>query len=134
MKFARKLIALGLISTALVTVGCSSTSTDEAVQSSGDMASTISIVAGGEAMNFNPLYANDRVSMTVMNAIYNPLYVIEENGDKTFYLAEDIKASEDFLTYTVTLKKDIKWHDGKPLTADDIVFTVESMLEEAQAA
>ena len=134
MKFARKLIALGLISTALVTVGCSSTSTDEAVQSSGDMASTISIVASGEAMNFNPLYANDRVSMTVMNAIYNPLYVIEENGDKTFYLAEDIKASEDFLTYTVTLKKDIKWHDGQALTADDIVFTVESMLDEAQAA
>ena len=105
MKFARKLIALGLISTALVTVGCSSTSTDEAVQSSGEMASTISIVASGEAMNFNPLYANDRVSMTVMNAIYNPLYVIEENGDKTFYLAEDIKASEDFLPCDLFIAK-----------------------------
>lgn len=134
MKFARKLIALGLISTALVTVGCSPKESDQSGTSSQEMASTISIVAGGDAMNFNPMYANDRVSMTVMNALFNPLYVIEENGDKTFYLAEDVKASEDFLTYTVTLKKDLKWHDKQPLTADDIVFTVESILDETQVA
>lgn len=134
MKFARKLIALGLISTALVVVGCSSKEQGQEVKSTGGNVSTISIVAGGDAMNFNPMYANDRVSMTVMNALFNPLYVIEESGEKTFYLAEDVKASEDFLTYTVKLKKDLKWHDGKPLTADDIVFTVESILDETQAA
>lgn len=133
MKFAKKLIALGLISTTLLVVGCSATS-DQAGKSLEGNGSTISIVAGGDAMNFNPMYANDRVSMTVMNALFNPLYVIEENGDKTFYLADDIKTSDDFLTYTVTLKKDLKWHDGKPLTADDVVFTVESILDESQAA
>lgn len=135
MKFAKKLVTLGLVGSMLVTVGCSNKKEGEdSVKSASTMPSTISIVAGGDAMNFNPLYANDRVSMTVMNALFNPLYVVEETGEKTFYLAEDIKASEDFLTYTVTLKKDLKWHDGKTLTADDIVFTVESILDEKQAS
>lgn len=130
MKFGRRLLALGLAGMMLLSVGCSS---------SGDSASssqptTMSIVAGGDAVNLNPLYANDRVSMTVMNAIFNPLYVVESSGEKTFYLAESVEPSKDFLTYTVKLKSDLKWHDGKPLTADDVVFTMESILDESQAS
>lgn len=134
MKFSRKLITLGLITTVLLVVGCSPKESNEKVKSPGGDVSSISIVAAGDAMNFNPMYANDRVSMTVMNALFNQLYIIEKNGDKTFYLAENVKVSEDFLKYTVTLKKNLKWHDGKPLTSDDIVFTVKSILDKSQAS
>lgn len=134
MKISKKLIALGLIVTSLSVVGCSSQEQETQVESATQEISTISIAASGDAMNFNPLYANDRVSMTVMNTIFNPLYVVEEDGQKTFYLAENITASEDFLTYTLTLKDNLKWHDNTPLTADDIVFTVQTILDEAQVA
>ena len=55
------------------------------------------------------------------------------NGDKVdYYLADNVSASPDFLTYTLKLKKGLKWHDGKPLTAEDVVFTVHSLLDEKQ--
>ena len=47
-----------------------------------------------------------------------------------YFLAESMTASEDFLTYTAKLRKDVKWHDGEAFTADDVVFTYEQMLKE----
>lgn len=39
-------------------------------------------------------------------------------------LAESWEGSDDGLTYTYTLREGLKWSDGEPLTADDVVFTV----------
>ena len=39
------------------------------------------------------------------------------------HLAESWKVSPDGKTYSFKLRQDVKWHDGKPLTADDVVFT-----------
>ncbi|NGP59105.1 ABC transporter substrate-binding protein [Paenibacillus thiaminolyticus] len=41
------------------------------------------------------------------------------------WLAASWKVSEDGLRYTFTLERDVKWHDGTALSADDIVFTFE---------
>ncbi|HLR36225.1 MAG TPA: ABC transporter substrate-binding protein [Tissierellales bacterium] len=79
----------------------------------------------------NPLYAGDRVTMTINNALFSPLYVTDAEETR-YYLAESIEHSEDYLTYTLKLKEGLKWHDGEPLTADDIVFTVDSILDENQ--
>jgi len=39
-------------------------------------------------------------------------------------LAESVEPAADFLSYTVKLRKGVKWHDGRPFTAADLVFTV----------
>jgi peptide/nickel transport system substrate-binding protein len=38
-------------------------------------------------------------------------------------LAVDIKPAEDFRSYTIKLRDQVTWHDGKPFTADDVVFS-----------
>ncbi|MGE1166950.1 ABC transporter substrate-binding protein, partial [Peribacillus simplex] len=76
----------------------------------------------------NPLYANDRVSLTVQQALYAPLYHMED-GKKKFVLAESFTPSEDQLTWTLKLKDNLKWHDGKKITSDDIAFTFQSILD-----
>ncbi len=45
--------------------------------------------------------------------------------DLTFepVLAVDIKPAADFHSYTIKLRDNVTWHDGKPFTADDVVFT-----------
>lgn len=48
-------------------------------------------------------------------------------------LAKDYKISDDKLTYTVTLKDDLKFSDGSPLTADDVVFSYTKAKEENTA-
>lgn len=44
-------------------------------------------------------------------------------------IAKDVEISSDKLTYTFTLRDDVKFHDGEPLTADDVVFTIKSIMD-----
>jgi peptide/nickel transport system substrate-binding protein len=46
-------------------------------------------------------------------------------------LAKSWVISDDGLTYTFTLQDNVKWHDGKPFSADDVVFTADKFLREA---
>jgi peptide/nickel transport system substrate-binding protein len=45
-------------------------------------------------------------------------------------LAERWDVSDDGLTYTFYLRRGVKWHDGRPFTADDVVFTAQAALDE----
>lgn len=85
----------------------------------------------GDPVTFNPLFAGDRVSLTINQALFAPLFQVN-NGEKTFYLAESLEPSEDGLTYMLKLRDDAYWHDGEKVTADDVVFTVEKILDETQ--
>ncbi|OPA79962.1 peptide ABC transporter substrate-binding protein [Paenibacillus selenitireducens] len=79
----------------------------------------------------NPIYAGDRVTLTIDQALYAPLYNID-NGKTTYVLAESLTPSEDNLKYTLKLREGLTWQDGKPLTADDVIFTMDSILDEKQ--
>lgn len=46
-------------------------------------------------------------------------------------LAESYTISDDGLTYTITLKDGLKWSDGKPLTVDDVIFSINTALDTA---
>jgi peptide/nickel transport system substrate-binding protein len=43
-------------------------------------------------------------------------------------LANDIEVSPDGLVYTVTIRDDLKWSDGSPVTAQDYVYTMENLM------
>lgn len=43
-------------------------------------------------------------------------------------LAEEYKMSQDGQIWNITLKPDLKWSDGKPLTSDDVIFTIDTIL------
>lgn len=49
-------------------------------------------------------------------------------------LAERWETSKDGLTWTFYLAKGVKWHDGKPFTADDVVYTIEKLKDPARSA
>lgn len=61
-------------------------------------------------------------------AIFDPMYIADE-GEVRYYLADNYTVSDDGLVVTITLKDNLKWHDGQPITADDVLFsfTVASM-------
>lgn len=112
----------------LITAGCGETpGRTPAVKDGGGIVFAI----GSDPRILNPLYASDRVTMTVNNALYSPLFVLE-GGQPEYCLAESLTASGDYKTYTLKLKKGLKWHDGRPLTAADVVFTIEKVLDPKQ--
>lgn len=47
------------------------------------------------------------------------------------HLLEKWEASDDLKTWTLTLRKDVKWHSGRPLTADDVLWNFEHILDPA---
>lgn len=81
----------------------------------------------------NPLYADDRTTLMLVNNMFSTLYD-SENGGNYYKLAESVEVSEDFMTYTLRLKDDLKWHDGEKIDADDVIFTMNTILDEKQGA
>jgi peptide/nickel transport system substrate-binding protein len=64
---------------------------------------------------------------------YDALMHINAEGVPQPWLASAVEVSEDGLTYTITLRDGIRWNDGTPMTADDVVFTVEQFREHPMA-
>lgn len=73
----------------------------------------------------NPLLAISDADRDMTALVYSGLMRANKDGVLENDLASNLKISEDGLTYTFTLKNDLFWHDGKTITADDIVFTIE---------
>lgn len=73
---------------------------------------------------FNPWASTDATSSTLGGMLYSGLMTTDAyTGEPIPYLAKDVKLADDKMTYTVTLRKGLKWSDGQPLTAKDVVFT-----------
>ncbi len=61
----------------------------------------------------------------VVRPIYECL-LQELNGDQIeYHLADKLDISEDGLTYTLHIRDDANWSDGKPVTVDDVLFTMD---------
>ena len=57
--------------------------------------------------------------------VFLPLLSLNEKGEPEGRLAERWEFSPDYSTWTVHLRKDVRWHDGVPVTARDIKFTLD---------
>ena len=73
----------------------------------------------------NPTLAITRADQDTVALVYSGLMKIDENGNLVEDLAENISLSEDGLTYSITLKQDRNFHDGNPVSAEDIAYTIE---------
>lgn len=57
------------------------------------------------------------------------MYVNLETGEMVPWLAEGFEYDQDFTEITVYLREGVKWNDGEPFTADDVVFTYDMLFE-----
>lgn len=79
---------------------------------------------GADVGTLNPLLAPDTTSMSMSRLLFDPLLNFDNKQNPVPLLAESPpKVSADELTYTFTLRSGLKWTDGTPLTADDVVWT-----------
>ncbi len=70
----------------------------------------------------------DAASERVRTLMFNSLVRKNETFDYVGELASDIQRSDDGLTYTFTLHDGVKFHDGRPLTAADAKYTLDTVL------
>ena len=83
----------------------------------------------GDPKTFNPVTANEQSSEEVYQYLFTALlgfdWVLQEVKPG---LAESWTNSPDGKTWTFRLRKNLRWSDGKPLTADDVVFTCNDLV------
>ncbi|MGA9347215.1 MAG: ABC transporter substrate-binding protein [Anaerolineae bacterium] len=82
----------------------------------------------GNSRYLNPILCQyNQVDRDLCSLIFNGLTKLNEKGEVIPDLAEGWEISDDCLAYTFHLRPDVRWHDGFPFSADDVLFTVEAM-------
>jgi peptide/nickel transport system substrate-binding protein len=101
----------------------------------GTQQTTIAAIGGeytegiiGSPQLINPLYslASD-VDTDLSRLIYSGLTKYSSLEGAALDLAQSYSVSEDGLEYTFTIQENAKWHDGNPVLADDVIFTISAI-------
>ena len=77
----------------------------------------------GAAGVLNPLFESVDSTRDVDSVIYQGLTTVDGQQNVVGQLASDWTVSQDHLTYTFNIRNGVKWADGQPFTADDVLFT-----------
>lgn len=115
--------------------GCGSSGSEE--KTPGDKKISLKPVPGdavvvssiGDAKRLNPVIANDSASGDINSQVFNGL--IRYDKDLLFEgdLAESWDISKDGLVFTFHLRPGVRWHDGEPFTAEDVLFTYHRLID-----
>ncbi|MCC3646576.1 LPXTG cell wall anchor domain-containing protein [Cytobacillus oceanisediminis] len=74
-------------------------------------------------------YITGYPGLDLVNLLYDTLFNLDENNKPQPWLVKDYTVSEDGKTYELNLHENVKWHDGEPLTAEDVKFTMDYFIE-----
>ena len=128
----KRLRRLGaLITLVVVAGGC----TGEAGGGAGERKTGAIVPANGDSLieasigNVSSLIPNitsDSASHEVGDLMYNGLVTLDRDLNVVGELAKSWKLAKDCLTLDFQLQPGVRWHDGKPMTAADVVFTWET--------
>jgi peptide/nickel transport system substrate-binding protein len=83
---------------------------------------------GTNPPHLNRLLTTEVATSTISYALYDSLVVLDKDYVPIPHLATAWQASEDATEYRFTIREGVKWHDGRPLTAEDVAFTLRTYL------
>lgn len=139
-------LVLGAVMTASLIAGCggktSSGGSSASSPAAADAGSTSVTEAAGEmveggdfikgvsteAPGFDPFTTQTADARSIFFNIYEGLMATEPDGSFSPALAETCEASDDLQTYTFTLRKGVKFHNGNELTMDDVLYSIEKSI------
>jgi peptide/nickel transport system substrate-binding protein len=123
-------ITAAAVAISLALAGCTSSPKPSASASGSAVAkpAALRVWAGSTTpitVDFNPFHVDTALYGTY-GQIYEPLFFFNQlSADAPVpMLGESYEYSADGKTVTLKLKPNVKWNDGEPLTADDVVFTM----------
>jgi peptide/nickel transport system substrate-binding protein len=86
-----------------------------------------------EGIASQPRYINPIIAQTsdadqdLVELVYSGLMSYDQEGKLIKRLAADYRIEDDGKRYVVTLRQGVRWHDGEELTADDVLYTVQTL-------
>lgn len=125
--FLGRAAALGL------TAAAANTMLASAVRAAGPVkGGTLKLgLQGGESTNsLDPALAASQVPYSILFAIGEPLVEVNPDGSLEMRVAESVEPTPDAKTWMFRIRKGITFHDGKPLTPDDVLATLQRHSDE----
>ncbi len=94
-----------------------------------DQLLTIAQIA--DPKTFNPILVTDMASQVAIGDLFDPLVRLNpKTTEMEPFVAERWEHNADGTEWTFFLRQDVRWHDGQPLTADDVVFTFDAIYDD----
>lgn len=84
---------------------------------------TVTMAFTGSWNTLCPLAATADYDDCAANPMFDRLLELDGKGGYSYRLCESFDISDDYKVLTLHLREGVKWHDGEPFTADDVVFT-----------
>ncbi len=82
----------------------------------------------GQPRYINPILASTNdIDLDLTKVVYSSLFKVGSDSKLQNDLATSVDTSKDGKVYTIHMRDDATWHDGKPVTADDVLFTITSI-------
>lgn len=79
----------------------------------------------GQPQFINPLYAqNSDIDKALLELVFSGLVDYDDQGNITPDLINEYHFTDNGKTFEFSIKENAKWHDGRPLTMDDVIFTI----------
>lgn len=118
----KALIALLILTAALLTA-CGGGKTADSGSAKGGEGQILTVNGSSEPGTLDPALAQGTHESYILNHLFTGLLRYDKDGKLAPGMAADMPVvSEDGLTYTFTLKDDVKWSNGDPVTANDFAY------------
>lgn len=82
----------------------------------------------GQVQRLNPVVSfYNETDLSINRLVYSSLFKQSPEGHPVGDLVESWGVSVDGLEYNLKLREDVVWHDGEPLTTNDVIFTIQTL-------
>src|SRR5438093_2905635 len=85
---------------------------------------TLRVVMHSDLKIVDPIWTTAYIVRNHGYMIYDTLFAMDAKGEIKPQMVDKYEISADKLTYTMTLRDGLVWHDGKPVTAEDCVASI----------
>ncbi|MHC8514295.1 ABC transporter substrate-binding protein [Sporosarcina sp. ITBMC105] len=122
-------IFLAVIFSLLIAIFVAGCSNSGASESGGEGGKVLIVRTTGDPMSFNPDTTADDNAYPIVQNLFNRLVKLDASKQVIPDLAKEWTVSEDGLSITFNLKENAKWHDGEPVTSEDVKYTFDTIKE-----
>ena len=86
--------------------------------------STLRVVMHSDLKIVDPIWTTAYMSRNYGYMVYDTLFAMDENTNVHPQMVDNYTVSEDKKTYTFTLRDGLAWHDGAPVTSEDVIASI----------
>ena len=125
----KRLLTLALaLAMTLSLASCKSDGNETSTDSNSEFKNEVVVAVKDDTDTFDPQVANGATADGLMLLLYSPLLQFDEKGNAQPHIVTEWTTSEDQNTWTFKIRDDVKFHNGKQMTAHDIKATLDRAL------